>query len=335
MKIPSLLLILVLFLGACGQSSTNSLTDPDSASVDDNSNESVLDIFTTAYPLAYFTERIGQDLVNVASIYPPGANEHTFEPTQQDMIALAEADLLFYVGLGLEGFISDAQQSLNNENVKFVSTASAISEQELVTEDTPEGEADDHGQDEEEHEAEQQSGDASSAVDPHVWISPVLSQKLAQSIKDSLIKIDPEGAMLYETNYASLINELEQLDQSFIDLANQIENKTFFVSHAAFGYIAETYGFEQVAVAGLNSQDEPSQKELTAIVELAKEKGINHIVFEQNVSSELAEIVQQEIGAEAVEMHNLGVLTEEDIENGETYFTLMEKNRDVLKTILQ
>ena len=43
-------------------------------------------------------------------------------------------------------------------------------------------------------------------------------------------------------------------------------NKTFFVSHAAFGYIANTYGLEQLAVAGLNSQDEPSQKELTKLI---------------------------------------------------------------------
>lgn len=128
---------------------------------------------------------------------------------------------------------------------------------------------------------------------------------------------------------------MEQLDQSFAALSDQVENKTFFVSHAAFGYLADTYGFEQVAVAGLNSQDEPSQKELTEIVDLAKEKEIDYIVFEQNVSSNLTEVIQNEVGAEAIEMHNLGVLTQEDINNGETYFTLMEKNRAVLETVLK
>lgn len=53
---------------------------------------------------------------------------------------------------------------------------------------------------------------------------------------------------------------LEQLDQSFIDLANQVENKTFSVSHDAFGYIANTYGFEQVPVAELNSQANPLRR---------------------------------------------------------------------------
>lgn len=369
MKKLSIFLILILLLAACGQPATDDSEDESSTIEKENSDETLLDIYTTAYPLAYFTERIGGERVNVESIYPPGANEHTFEPTQQDMIALAEADLLFYIGLGLEGFIDSAKDTLSEENVELVATADAISDEELEAGELHEEEShdaetheeeshDDHAEEEshneEAHEeenhddhAEEESpeGDAHKeesyeehdhgSVDPHVWISPVLSQKLAESIKNSLVKADAEGADLYEANFEELVNELEQLDQSFTALANQVENKTFFVSHAAFGYIADTYGFEQVAVAGLNSQDEPSQKELTEIVDLAKEKEIDYIVFEQNVSSNLTEVIRNEVGAEAIEMHNLGVLTQEDIDNGETYFTLMKRNLDVLETILK
>lgn len=329
MKKFSIFLILILLLAACNQPATDD-SDKDSSNLEnESSDETVLDIYTTAYPLAYFTERIGGERVNVESIYPPGANEHTFEPTQQDMMALAEADFLFYIGLGLEGFIDSAKNSLSGENVEFVALADTISEEELVEEEVGEENHEEEVNEEENHEGDDHS------IDPHVWISPVLSQKLAESIRDSLVKADAEGAELYETNFEELIRELEQLDQSFADLGNTVENKTFFVSHAAFGYIAETYGFEQVAVAGLNSQDEPSQKELAGIVDLAKEKEIEYIVFEQNVSSNLTEVIQKEVGAEAIEMHNLGVLTQKDIDNGETYFTLMKKNLGVLKTILK
>lgn len=209
----------------------------------------------------------------------------------------------------------------------MVAVADAISDEELVEEVDEE----DHVEDVSEEESLEE--DAHS-IDPHVWISPVLSQKLAAAIKDSLIQADAEGAEIYEANFNELVAELKQLDQSFSDLSSTVENKTFFVSHAAFGYLAETYGFEQVAVAGLNSQDEPSQKELVEIVNLAKEKSIDYIVFEQNVSSKLTEVIQKEIGAEAVNMHNLSVLTQEDIDNNETYFTLMRKNFAVLETIL-
>ncbi|ANU10815.1 adhesin [Planococcus antarcticus DSM 14505] len=264
-----------------------------------------------------------------------------------------ESDLLFYIGLGLEGFIDSAKNTLSEENVELVATADAISDEELESgqshgEESLENHEHEH-HDEENHDnhAEEESHDDDShkeeghdehdhgSVDPHLWISPVLSQKLAESIKNSLVEADAEGAELYEANFDELVSEWVQLDQSFAELSDQVENKTFFVSHAAFGYLADTYEFEQVAVAGLNSEDEPSQKELTEIVDLAKEKEIDYIVFEQNVSSDLTEIIQKEVGAEAIEMHNLSVLTQEDLDNGETYFTLMEKNRDVLETILK
>ncbi|WKA52243.1 zinc ABC transporter substrate-binding protein [Planococcus liqunii] len=343
---------LILFLAACGNPAIDSQTEPE--------DDAKLHIKTTVYPLTYFTERIGGDRVTVESVYPAGANEHSFEPTQQDMIALAEADLMFYIGLGLEGFIDSAKKTLNGENVQFIATADAITDEQLEAashgehaeedehaheEEGHAHEEDEHaheeeaheeeGHEEEAHEEEGHEGHNHGSTDPHVWMSPVLSQTLAESIKNSLIEADPDGSGTYESNYAELIVDLENLDRSFGELAERVENDTFFVSHSAFGYIAEPYGFEQVAIAGLNSQDEPSQKELTQIVDQAKEKNINYIIFEQNVSSNLTEVIQKEVGAEALQMHNLGVLTQNDIDSEETYFTLMEKNLQTLEKALK
>lgn len=326
-----ILLLTVFTLAACGAAETE---NGESATYSKK-----LQVYTTVYPLTYFTERIGGDLVEVKSIYPAGANEHTFEPTQQDMIAIAEADLMFYIGLGLEGFIDSAKKTLEGEDVEFAALADSITDKQLEAALEHEGEEaheDEHEEEHEEHSEESShDGHDHGSTDPHVWMSPKLSQDLADSIKDSLIAKDPENAEVYEKNHADLIEELEQLDQSFSQLHERVTKDTFFVSHAAFTYLSEPYGFEQVAVAGLNSQDEPSQKELTEIVDLARDKNIEYIVFEQNVSSNLTEVVQKEVGAEAVQMHNLGVLTQEDIDNEETYFTLMEKNLEVLETILE
>ena len=319
-----------LLLAACGTPAG------DEQAQDGQADESKVQVYTTVYPLTYFTERIGAEHVEVQSVYPAGANEHSFEPTQQDMIKLAEADLMLYVGLGLEGFIGKAKDTLKDEKVQFIATSDSITDEELDAAAGPH--EDEH--EEEAHEAESaeedgHEGHEHGSTDPHVWMSPVMSQKLAASIKESLVEQDPDHAKDYESNYEELVAELEELDESFVALAERVNNKTFFVSHSAFGYISEPYGFEQIAVAGLNSQDEPSQKELTEIVDLAKKEKIQYIVFEQNVSSNLTEVIQKEVGAEAVEMHNLGVLTQENIDNEETYFTLMEKNLQTLETILK
>lgn len=330
-----LLSIVAVILAACG-GDDNATTDQETT---EQSNK--LSIYTTVYPLQYFAERIGGEYVDVSSIYPPGANEHTFEPTQKDMMTLADADLFFYIGLGLEGFVEKAKQTLANEHVKLVATADHVSEEQLHISTGhvhAEGEEDDHH-----HEAESHEEEASNVLidhtghehDSHVWLSPVISQDLAAVIKAELVAAMPEQEALFTENYEALIAELKELHANFESMAAQTTQKTFFVSHAAFGYIAGHYGFTQVPIAGLNSQSEPSQKELTKIVDLAKKENIQYIFFEQNVSSNLTEVIQNEVGADSLILHNLSVLTADDIKNGETYFTLMEKNMEALKTALQ
>lgn len=325
---PLLLLsITALLLAACGG-------DEKEKESNKNETENTLSIYTTVYPLQYFAERIGGEHVEVSSIYPPGANEHTFEPTQKDMIALADADLFFYIGLGLEGFVEKAKTTLANEHVKLVATADNVSEEMLhISTGHVHAEGEEH-EDEHDHEGEESHGEEGEH-DSHVWLSPVISKDLAAVIKDELVSAMPEYKEDFTENYDKLVLELDNLHADFESMAAETSKKTFFVSHAAFGYIAGHYGFTQVPVAGLNSQSEPSQKELMKIVDLAKKEDIQHIFFEQNVSSNLTEVIQKEVGAEPITLHNLSVLTSEDIKNDETYFTIMKKNMEALKSALQ
>lgn len=299
------LLFAVILLAACGNQNTPKENDQ-------------ISIYTTVYPLQYFAERIGGDFVDVQTIYPPGADEHTFDPTQKDMMALADADLFFYIGLGLEGFVENAEHTLKNEHVKMIATA------DLITEDMLEPD----------HSHEEDDGHDHGELDPHVWISPILSDALAFSIKEALIEAAPENRAQFEENFEALRDDLLKLDRQFIEMTLDTTQKTFYVSHAAFGYIADTYGLQQIAIAGLNSQSEPSQKQLAALVEEAKDKNIKYVLFEQNVTSKLTEVIRKEIGAEALTLHNLSVLTTEDLKNEEDYFSLMEQNIATLKQAL-
>ena len=314
----TLSLITILLIAAC--SSNEAKNEP---TTDDR-----LSIYTTVYPLQYFAERIGGDAVDVQSIYPPGSDEHTFDPTQKAMMALADSDLFFFIGLGLEGFVENAEKTLKNEHVKMIATAEAITEDMLSEghdhDDDDEAEHDEHGHEDHDH----------SALDPHVWMSPVLSDALAYSIKEALIEAAPDKKAIFEKNFEELREDLLVLDRNFIDMASNAPAKTFYVSHAAFGYIADTYGLEQIAIAGMNSQSEPSQKQLASLVEEAKINDVKYILFEQNVSSKLTEVVQKEVGAESLMLHNLGVLTTEDIKNDEDYFSLMEYNIRTLEQAL-
>ncbi len=321
----------IILLSACGAKST-----PTEKAA---TGTKKLSIYTTVYPLQYFTERIGGEYVDVKSIYPAGADEHTFDPTQKDMMALADSDLFFYIGLGLEGFVENAEKTMKNEHVKMFATAEAIPDVMLdeghSDEDHGDEDHSDEGHDEDaEHDEQGHEGHDHGSIDPHVWISPLLSVELAISIKDALIASKPEMKDEFEKNFEQLKAELIELDSKFKGMASNAPSKTFFVSHASFGYLADSYGLEQVAIAGLNSQSEPSQKQLAQIVKEAKDKDIHYVLFEQNVSSKLTDVVRKEIGAESLMLHNLGILTVDDVKNNEDYFSLMEQNIETLKKAL-
>src|SRR3954469_2826338 len=98
---PIFILLVSLVMTACSEEKGQTQKEKDQ-----------LSIYTTVFPLQYFSERIGGKFVNVKTIYPPGADEHTFEPSQKDMIKLADSDLLLYIGLGLEGFVDKAKVTL-------------------------------------------------------------------------------------------------------------------------------------------------------------------------------------------------------------------------------
>ncbi|KON86645.1 adhesin [Sporosarcina globispora] len=299
-------------------------------------------VYTTVYPLQYFSERIGGDAIEVETIYPPGSDEHTFEPSQKDMMKLADSDLFIFIGLGLEGFVEKAKETLKNEKVNMVAAGENIEFVHSEENHDPaheEEHADEHGTESEgahehEGESEQDHDHSHGDIDPHVWLDPLYSKDLAESIKDALVKQVPEQKDQFEQNYQELVQELDNLHNDFEQTVQNAKHKEFIVSHAAYGYWEERYGLDQISVSGLNSSSEPTQKELQKIIAEAKEHDLKYVFFEQNVSSKLTEILQKEIGAEPLMLHNLSVLTEEDINENQTYFTLMENNLASLKKAL-
>ncbi|MCM3599133.1 zinc ABC transporter substrate-binding protein [Robertmurraya korlensis] len=314
------MILIATFLAGCQGDTAESSQEDDK-----------LSIYTTVYPLQYFTERIGGDLVNVQSIYPNGADEHSYEPSQKDMIDLADSDLFFYIGLGLEGFVSKAEKALKNENVTLVATAEHITFEEHA-EETEEEHA--HEETSEEHAHEEEDEHNHGDVDPHVWLDPIYAISLAEEIKEQLLEKLPDDKEQIEENFAALEKELQQLNDDFTEVTSTAKHKEFLVSHAAFGYWSERYGLEQISVSGLASTNEPTQKELENIIAEAEEHDLHYIFFEQNVSSKLTEIVQKEIGAEPLTLHNLSTLTDEDVKEERTYFTIMKDNLEALQTAL-
>jgi zinc transport system substrate-binding protein len=335
--VPTSLLMFSLILSGCAK------TEPVSKS--DEKEKETLTVYTTIYPLEDFTRKIGGELVEVQSIYPPNVDAHSFEPSPKDMVTLANSDLFIYTGVGLEGFAEKASEALKKEDVQIVKAAQGI---ELI-ETTDDHHHEDgvsnseHHEDENEHsdqdehaesESHEEEGHNHGDLDPHVWLDPVLSIDLANNIKNALNKLMPEHTAEFETNFNQLKSELEKLDQEFKTTIESSKTRNLLVAHAAYGYWEKRYGIEEIAISGLSPTQEPTQKELQKIIEESMEHNIHFVIFEQNVSPKVAEIIQKEIGAESLTLHNLEAITEENIKQKDDYFSIMRKNLETIKIAL-
>ncbi|TSB47666.1 metal ABC transporter solute-binding protein, Zn/Mn family [Alkalicoccobacillus porphyridii] len=177
-------------------------------------------------------------------------------------------------------------------------------------------------------------GHSHGEFDPHVWLDPVLSIELAENIKDQLIELKPEQEAYFTENFENLVTQFEELDAAFNEVADNAEIDTFIVSHAGYGYWENRYGINQIGIAGISPTNEPSQSQLVQTVDHAEELGLQYVLFEPNITPAVAEVVQTEIGAEALTIYPLEALTDEDVANDEDYFSLMYKNVETLKTVL-
>ncbi|MDQ0481107.1 metal ABC transporter solute-binding protein, Zn/Mn family [Guptibacillus hwajinpoensis] len=318
-----LFVITVLLLAACGEEGTRTTASNESG------GEKKLNIYTTLFPIEDFTRKIGGKHVQVVSILPAGSDAHTYEPTTQTMINVAEADAFIYNGLGMESYAEAIADSVGKD-VRMVEASSGIE----TLEHNEEHSEDEHSDEHEEHSEGEHSHDHGDQ-DPHLWLDPIKAIGMAENIKETLIELNPEAKEDFEANFQSVKSELTKLDKEFANIVDSKDHPDMIVSHAAFGYWENRYGIHQIAISGLSPSNEPSQKALEEIIETAKDKKIKYVLFEQNVTPKVAKSLQSEIGAKALRLHNLSVLTEEDINNKEDYFSLMRKNLGTLDQALK
>ncbi|WP_047983708.1 metal ABC transporter solute-binding protein, Zn/Mn family [Ornithinibacillus californiensis] len=290
-----------------------------------------LSIYTSVYPIQYIVERIGGDTVTTTSIFPPGVDAHTYEPTAKTMTTLARSDAFIYFGTGMEGFTESIAEALESVDISLLE----LGEYEELFEEVEHHHVESNQVEPEEHEEHHHDGHNHGDHDPHIWIDPLRMAEMGHIITEYLIELNPDQKRLYEENFHLLELDLHQLDEAFSEELSKKKNKEILVSHAAYGYWEERYGIEQISINGLSSSSEPSQRDLVEIIEQAEASQLQYVIVEQNTSSKVTEIIQEHIGAEALSIHNLAVLTEKDVKEKSDYLSIMRHNLSVLDLATQ
>lgn len=277
------------------------------------------------YPLYFFAAEIGGDKAAVINITPSGTEPHDYELTAQDIAKIEQSKLLILNGMGLEAWSENIQKNIDPKKTSVL-TANLGMDQvcsiDAKAHPLPLTE-------------KQKESICQRQADPHIWVAPFMAENIVQNILDGYIKIDPANAAYYQANAAVLKNKLSELDLQYQKGLANCQLKTFITSHAAFGYLAAAYGLNQLSIAGLSPDAEPSPAQLADIAKQAKADNIKYIFFESLASPKLSQTIAAEIGAQTLVLDPLEGLTKEDITAGKNYFTVEENNLKNLQTALQ
>lgn len=244
-------------------------------------SQAVLQVTVSILPQKYFVERIGAPYVRANVMIGPGDEPHSYEPSPDQMRALSDSLAYFAIGVEFEDAWLDRFASTNRE-MRIVDTTAGIERLPAVFQL-------DHAADE---------GHEETALDPHVWTSPRRVKVISQATYQALAELDPQHADHYRSNLEAFLADIDELD-AYIDgtLAGLTERK-FLVFHPSWGYFAQDYGLEQIAVQ-VGGQ-EPSARELAQVIDLAKAEGIRVVFAQPEFSTKAAETIAQEIGGQVL-----------------------------------
>jgi len=274
MRIFIILLLIIIALSGC---------------ISQTENTAQVRAATTIIPLGEFVSAVGGERANVSVLVPPGAEPHTFEPAPSQIRQIADADIYFKNGLGLESWMDNIiginPQMLvvdTSRNVSLIAdTEDAASTDGIGATDTA----------------------IDTAMDAHIWLSPRRAMIQVQNIRDGLIAVDPAGKDYYINNGDNYIAELKELDAYLNSTFAKTQKKKFIVLHPAWIYFADDYGLEQIAIEV--EEKEPGPRYLAEVVDVARANNITTVFVEPQYNPKLAEVIAKEINGKVVSIDDL------------------------------
>jgi zinc transport system substrate-binding protein len=290
------------------------------------SEERRLSVVASIYPLAELTQEASQGLFTVETIVPGGTEPHDFEPTPRDIAAMLEADVLVLNGAGMDEWALKTADEARAKGAKVILMRDAITFLEAA--DHEEEHEEEEGHDDEGHEDH-------GPLDPHFWLDPQKASAASLQIANVLGQADPENATQYLEAASSYERELLALDDEYAKGLASCGSRSAIVSHDAFNYLAARHNLVLHAIAGLSTEEEPSAKQMGALVDLARRENIGVIFFESLASPRLAQTLASELNVRVLPLNPLEGLTAEQAASGADYLSVMRENLQNLRLGLQ
>jgi zinc transport system substrate-binding protein len=211
----------------------------------------------------------------------PGASPHEYEPSPQQMAALARSKAYFTIGVEFEqAWLPRFRKAA--KDLAVVNTIVGIERLKMA---------------EPKHVGHAHAHHDHGGADPHVWLAPTLVRIQAMNIRDALIRLDPARAADYHRNYEAFARDINRVDEAIMAALTSAppERRKFLVFHPAWGYFARAYGLTELAIEV--DGKEPGPRQLAAVIDIARKEGIGVIFVQPQFSRRSAETVAQALSA--------------------------------------
>lgn len=289
--------------------------------------ESPLTIIALNFPCYDAARQVAGERAEVKMLLPPGTENHGYEPSPQDIIAVQNADLFIYVGGESDTWVEGILDSFGEEAPHCLSLTECVSLLEEEQSPSMAQEAEEESEEESEEEAE---------MDEHVWTSPCNMMMIASRICDELCVIAPELAGDFRGNTAAFLAGLTELDAAFREaVENGCRRTIIFGDRFPLRYFAAEYGLEyDAAFPGCSEDSEPSVHSVVSLIDRIREEGISAVFYIEYSSCRTADILAEETGVKELLFHSCHNISAEEMEQGATYLALMWRNVDTLREAL-
>ena len=291
-------LLIVLAMGCCVIWWLSGQDSSESARLPKDSSDK-LQVVVSSYVPYTLAQSIGGEQVQLSMLVPPGAEPHHFEPTPGSIISVEQADVFLYTSLQAEPWVGSILSGLSDVNAVEIAAVEPTE-------------------------------------DPHVWMTPYGALSMAQVISQALVKADPAHKSYYRKNLRQFEKQIEALHQDFASGLAHCKHKTIIhIGHLAFGPLAQTYGLELEALAGVTHQGEHSVRRLTQLVRRIRSKKAAAIFSEEMLPPDLARTVALETNVRVLPLYTVEEVGKEDFDQGVGYETYMRRNLKNLQEGLQ
>lgn len=318
--ILSIFMLFSLFC-ACGDTTEKQNT---TSKESDTTEKTGLSVVCTIFPQYDFCREIIGSADNIELLQKNKVDMHSYKPSAEDILKIKNCDLFINIGGESDEWAEDAIASAKNEKLSVLSLIDSVEAREETALEGME--------EEEEHDHE----DEEAELDEHVWTSLKNAKLMVAAIADRLCELDEKNAALYKKNASAYTEKLDALEAEYEKTTDSAATKTLvFADRYPFRYLAEDYSLECFAAfSGCSAETQASFETIAFLAQKVKENDLKFVLMIDGSDGSVAETVASQSGAAIRSLNSCQSVSQEEIESGTTYLSIMESNLEVLREVL-